>query len=618
MFFNQGKKWSKDDLDKLQLWAANNKPLDEIIKEFGRTETAILAKIESLNIPYGQELVKLDEPALEYLDKELDNLSKHFNIDSKSLFFNINKLKLKKPLKIVEEIGAKLAADMNIIDGDDRRNIEEINDFPTEDLLLPPAKIEIIHMAQPLSQPLSQPQPQPQEPKEIILTEKQQMAFEQFKKGESMCITGPAGTGKSFLINTIKEYCIENNIKYAITALTGVAATIINGSTLHRWSGLGLINKEVKIMAAIIKSKPPLLKQWREIKTLIIDEVSMMTIDIFEKLNKVAKNVRGNESFFGGIQLILCGDFAQLGPISNPHFIFECKIWANNIQKNIIYLDEIMRQKEDDVFIKLLSEVRLGIISDETKDILNSRLISNNRELEIELENNIIEPTKLFPKKIQVEEINLKKLKALIDNKCEYNMYESLDYAYDLKSKITKKATEDQVQFINDRCPKNITLSVNCQVMLICNLDPTRGLINGSRGIITEFIENYPVVLFDNGIKIRVSCYLFEQETNTHKITRKQVPLILAWAITIHKCQGSTITKVITDLQDIFCDAQGYVTLSRVKSLSGLYLININYNKITCNPLVKEFYDCLKYNLKFTHILDNSEDNMSDIEECLL
>lgn len=603
MFFNQGKKWSKDDLDKLQLWLANNKPLDEIIKEFGRTETAILAKIESLNLPYGQELVKLDESALDYLDKELDNLSKHFNIDSKSLFFNINKLKLKKPLKIVEEIGAKLSADMNIIDGCGR-----IDDFPIEpikDLPLPP-KIEI-----PQLQLKSQPP-------EIVLTDKQQAAFEQFKKGESMCITGPAGTGKSFLINTIKEYCIEKNIKYAITALTGVAATIVNGSTLHRWSGLGLINKEVKVMAAIIKSKPPLLKQWREIKTLIIDEVSMMTIDIFEKLNKVAKNVRLNESFFGGIQLILCGDFAQLGPISNPHFIFECKIWANNIQKNIIYLDEIMRQKEDDVFIKLLSEVRLGIISDETKDILNSRLISNNRELEIELENNIIEPTKLFPKKIQVEEINLKKLKALIDNNCAYNMYESLDYAYDFKTKITKKATEDQVQFINDRCPKNITLSVNCQVMLICNLDPDRGLINGSRGIITEFIENYPVVLFDNGIKIRVSCYLFEQETNTHKISRKQVPLILAWAITIHKCQGSTITKVITDLQDIFCDAQGYVTLSRVKSLSGLYLININYNKITCNPLVKEFYDCLKYNLEFTHILDNSEDNISDIEECLL
>jgi ATP-dependent DNA helicase PIF1 len=267
-----------------------------------------------------------------------------------------------------------------------------------------------------------------------------------------------------------------------------------------------------------------------------------------------------------------------------------------------------MRQ-DDPVFIKLLSEIRLGTITKETQTILNTRLIEN---LNDEIDNNIIKPTKLYPHKKTVENINIEKLQALIDEGKEDKNYISNDFVLDKKTKTKKMPNNEHLTYLDTRIPKKIKLAVGAQVMLVVNLDFENGLVNGSRGIITKFIEGYPVVLFDNNLEIRISCHDFKIETDTCFIFRHQIPLILAWALTIHKCQGSTISRVITNLQDIFCDSQGYVTLSRVRSLDGLFLININYKKLTCNKDVIDFYKKLEKGETYDKHIDPIYENDLD------
>lgn len=428
------------------------------------------------------------------------------------------------------------------------------------------------------------------------LTNEQKEAFEMFKKGRSMCITGPAGCGKSYIIKHIVNFCQLNKRICFVTATTGAAASLIDGQTYHRWSGMGTGKYDVNsIVDYINKYKPDTRTRWLDTQVLIIDEVSMMSSEMFNKLNYIAQKIRGSSLFFGGIQVIFCGDFAQLEPVKADSMCFESVDWERYVGPNTIYLHKILRQCDPD-FLQLLEEIRLGRVTQKTKDLLNSRIIPDPEAIVTEFEGvkEKVRPTVLYPHKVDVERINQLKLAGLIAAGAENKRFISSDIAMHKKTKQTREISKIESEVLDKQCnaPHMLELCVGAQVMLISNLDPDEGLVNGSLGVVRQLSPNV-VVIFDNGCEITIDRKGFEVDDGQMMLIRKQLPLILAWAMTIHKCQGATLSNVITDLSKVFCNAQIYVTLSRVKSLDGLHLQGINYGGVKCNPKVRKYYNDL-------------------------
>lgn len=431
---------------------------------------------------------------------------------------------------------------------------------------------------------------------QVELTLEQGLAFEKFKSGQSMCITGPGGCGKSTLIKYLKEYCHNEDKNVSVTAMTGVAGSLINGQTLHRWAGIGLAKHDARTIAhRIIRTRPDARKRWQTVEVLIIDEVSMLSAELFIKLNKIAQIIRNSMSFYGGIQVVFSGDFAQLEPIKADKMCFESELWKQYVHKNTFYMKTVLRQNEND-FVKILLELRLGIISPQAKKILQERIVSDSSigDIIIEGEKERVKPTMLYPYKKDVETINNKEINSLIKTGVESHCYNSADTQVDKKTGDTKELNRVEAELLDNASSavSSLTLCIGAQVMLIKNLDMEKGLVNGSRGVITK-LEPLPTVVFDNGEEVLIERTTFEVDSGKYIMKRLQYPLILAWALTIHKCQGSTLTNVVTDLSKVFCNAQAYVTLSRVRSLEGLFLLGINFSRIKCNPKVKKYYELL-------------------------
>lgn len=432
----------------------------------------------------------------------------------------------------------------------------------------------------------------------MALTERQNAAFEAFKAGKSIVITGPGGCGKSFLIHHMKKYAEENNIVLAATATTGAAAAQIKGVTIHSWSGIGLGTESAEVLFKKLRMRKHMTERWRKTQCLIIDEISMLDASLFNLLHLLGQKMRYNQTeLFGGIQLVVTGDFAQLPPISDtPRFAFLSTVWRDHLHANTFYLDRILRQNDPD-FQEMLMRIRLGETNAADKRILLSRkkFSYDDTVVNIEMENGElkpIHPTRLYPRKRDVEDNNEAELEKLIDSGAECKEYTCFDEAFETKSKVPRKITEQQLAILdkNKQIAKKILLCVGAQVMLTRNIDTEKGLVNGSTGFINSFIDGDPEVIFDNGETLICSAVKCEVELGTVTLCRTQVPLILAWAITIHKCQGATLTNVVTDLSEAFEDGQVYVTLSRVRSLDGLFIENINFRKIKCHPTVKQYY----------------------------
>jgi len=307
---------------------------------------------------------------------------------------------------------------------------------------------------------------------------------------------------------------------------------------------------------------------------------------LFDKLNYIAKRVRRNKNPFGGIQLILSGDMCQLPVIGENKFCFEANSWDECVP-NIVYLQEILRQT-DLKFQQILNQIRLGKITDEVKEILKSRI----RAL---LNNDIgIKPTRLYPTNALVDNINSEELDKLNDGIIEFKEYE-------IDVEIVKYVP--RIQFVMERFIKNLTVSptiqlcIGAQVMLLYNMDVESGLVNGSRGIVTDFIEDIPIVKFLNGKEVIIDYYTWKLEEEGKIImSASQIPLKLAWAISQHKSQGITLDYAEIDLENIFTYGQAYVSLSRVKKLSGISLTGVNFQDIKCHPKAKKFYRELEKN----------------------
>lgn len=448
-------------------------------------------------------------------------------------------------------------------------------------------------------------------------SEEQQLCFEKYLNGENLFITGPGGSGKSFLIKNIVKHAETNNKTIKICALTGCAAILLEckATTLHVFSGIGFANKKnEEIVEELFTTKRYKLKNWRNLEILIIDEVSMMSLKILLLLDIIAKKFYKNNYPFGGLQVIFTGDFYQLSPVCNNYlekeetmFCFEHGLWNQLFPKeNQIVLKTIFRQK-DEKLLKILKYIRKGQITLSSRSALESRIF-NTQELDLIKKDKIL--TILSPIKRDVEHINLKEYLKL-DKTLEEHTY-MLDYIdlyikYDedkedqkanlfallLKSNEQLKKDYDFIA-ANILAEKCLKLKIGAHVMCIANINLGGELqiANGSQGIIVGFNnKKMPYVKF-NAIDepILIDYYIWKSEFNK-RVGLMQIPLIYSWAITIHKSQGLTLENAIIDIgSNIFADGQTYVALSRIKSLDGLYLTSFDYSKIKCNPLVKKFY----------------------------
>lgn len=379
----------------------------------------------------------------------------------------------------------------------------------------------------------------------------------------------------------IKVY--KQNKIMGITSTTGISALLFGGTTLHSFTGIGLGTSSVESIVKKIYTRPQLRKRWTDLEILIIDEISMLSPQLFDKLENIARRVRRNDEPFGGIQLILSGDFCQLPCINSDDFCFESKTWGKCID-HTVYLTEIMRQKDRE-FQECLNNIRIGLLPEKTIKLLNSRL-------NVRLKNEFgIKPTKLYSTNYSVDYINNKELDKLAKKDPDFYEYNMEFYVYP-----GTKNKEHIIEKYKKSCnaPDNLQLCIGAQVMLLWNLDTDGGLVNGSRGVVTNFINDVPVVKFLNGRELIIEHHIWEMEENDKKVLRAiQIPLKLAYCLTIHRSQGCSLDYAEIDLSNIFESGMAYVALSRVKSIKGLSIVGIDLDKIKAHPKAVEFYKSL-------------------------
>ena len=428
------------------------------------------------------------------------------------------------------------------------------------------------------------------------LNAEQREAFDAIATGKSIFITGPGGTGKSYLIQAIYNLIPDRLGKHvSVTAMTGCAALLLGryAKTLHSWAGVGLGRGTSAQLATAIRRSGWTLRRWLATDVLIVDEVSMLTSDFLEKLNEVAQIVRRNTQPMGGIQVVFVGDFYQLPPVVKADeegkreipFVFESPVWKQIVGQTIS-LKQIVRQA-DPVFQAVLNEARIGEVTQQSLDILRSRQGLN-------WQSELIRPTLLFTRRVEVDIVNDKNLKALTT---ERKLFAADTVFAPLESLRGLSKETPEIKRAIEKLDKDasyvveLILAVGAQVMLLSNMDPQQGLVNGSRGVIVGFDGmNTPLVQFRHGQPIPVSAATWESE-EVEGLFRKQIPLRLAYAITVHKAQGATLDSALIDIgSNTFEYGQAYVALSRVKSLDSLYIWDVEPSAFRAHPKVKKFY----------------------------
>jgi len=421
----------------------------------------------------------------------------------------------------------------------------------------------------------------------MALTNSQQIAYNAIVEGRNIFLTGPGGTGKSYLIEHVKESLVGK--KVAVTALTGCAALLLGcgAKTLHSWAGIGLGKETAEELAKKIRKNTRARKNWKDTDILVIDEISMMSSDLFDKLENIARMIRRSEAPFGGLQVVLSGDFFQLPPVLSTQFAFEAESWPRVVTVSV-ELDEVKRQS-DPVFKGILNAARRGCLTDEDLAILRTR-----KGLDWKAEK--IRPTLLFSRRADVDKINEANLKALAGPFRTYTprFTTSKEFPDGLSLKNPEVIASGDLVDKNAPYQLELVLAEGAQVMLIYNLDIEEGLVNGSRGIITGFADgDLPIVLFRNNSK-RVIGRNPWPVPDIPGLFREQIPLTLAYAQTIHKCQGSTLDSALIDIgPKTFEYGQAYVALSRVKSLDSLYIWDIDPAALKVNQKVIDFYESI-------------------------
>lgn len=414
----------------------------------------------------------------------------------------------------------------------------------------------------------------------------QDQAFLIMKTGVNVYLTGSAGSGKTYLLNKYIKYLNDNNINVAVTASTGIAATHMNGMTIHSWSGLGIKNILTENDLDQLEEKKYLWKRYEKTKVLIIDEISMLSGSQLEMIERISRRFKRNDKPFGGIQIILSGDFFQLPPVfkdNNNKLIFEDNTWSL-LNPAICYIEEQHRQ-EDDNLVEILNKIRNNNLEQRHYDSLEKRV---GQKIDNELKR-----TKLYTHNINVDNINDIELSKIAQEEIRFKMKES--------------GSQILVEILKKSCLANeeLKLKIDSEVMFIKN-NFEEGYVNGSRGKIIGFQNdsNNPIVkLYNNKIiNTKEELWVIEEDGKI-KASISQIPLRLAWAITIHKSQGMSLDNAEIDLSNTFGYGMGYVALSRVRTLEGISLVGFDKKSILVDPKILKFDQYLKDSSKQNNIL---------------
>ena len=415
----------------------------------------------------------------------------------------------------------------------------------------------------------------------------QKEALDILKTGANVFITGPAGSGKTYVVNQYIDYLREHHVPVGITASTGIAATHMGGVTIHSWAGIGIVDSLSEYDIEAIADKVQLRRRIEETKVLIIDEVSMLhhfRLDMVDAvlryiLNKSKPGMSLDELPFGGMQVVLCGDFFQLPPVSRmgepmPRFMYHSDAWEN-ANFNVCYLSENYRQT-DDVSLSILNEIRSGEVSDEAREHLRGRhkaVLTNG-----------FEPTRLFTHNINVDTVNDTELAKI----------ESPEFRYEMSSRGKKHL----VEALKRSClaPEILRLRKGARVMCVKN-NFEKDYVNGTLGVVVScgpgvdpVIRTVPNRDYPNGRTITIEQASWKIEDEGKVLAEiDQYPLRLAWAITVHKSQGMSLDAIEVDLSRSFEPGMGYVALSRVRTLAGLTILGMNEIALQVHPEVLKY-----------------------------
>jgi len=421
----------------------------------------------------------------------------------------------------------------------------------------------------------------------------QAKALAVLKSGKNVFLTGSAGAGKTYVLNQYIQYLKEHKVPVAITASTGIAATHMNGMTIHAWSGIGVKDylNEADLMS--LSNRKYLRDKMEAVKVLIIDEISMLHKRQLDLVNKVLKFFKSNELPFGGIQVILAGDFFQLPPVGSDaepnkeKFAFMSEAWKET-QFQCCYLTEQFRQS-DNQLNEILNEIRSGFVSDDSIDMLNQALINKSASSF---------PTKLYTHNFDVDKENRSQLAALFS---ETKLFTATSKGSDNLVEMLKKSV------LTD---EELKLKIGSKVMFIKN-NYDKNYMNGTLGEVTGYSDNgFPLVKVTSGevIEAEPEEWKIEDEKGKTLALFNQVPLRLAWAITVHKSQGMTLDAAEIDLRKTFEKGQGYVALSRLKTLESLVLLGFNETAIMVDELA------LRADARFRELSGMLDDN-TNLEE---
>jgi ATP-dependent exoDNAse (exonuclease V) alpha subunit len=400
----------------------------------------------------------------------------------------------------------------------------------------------------------------------------QEKALAILKSGKNVFLTGSAGAGKTYTLNAYIKWLKEHRVPVAITASTGIAATHMNGTTIHSWSGIGIKNELSHNDLRTMRTKQYLMKNIDKTHVLIIDEISMLHKNQINMINQALKYLRNSPEPFGGMQVVFAGDFFQLPPVSREpepsknKFAFMSKSWVE-AAPIVCYLTEQFRQTKNELN-SILNQIRSREVDENAVQLLQ----------ETSYNEHTIEPTKLFSHNADVDAINDKEL-AEID---------SAEEVFFAEKKGNQKLMETFVKSLIVR--EKLVLKKGAKVMFLKN-NFDKGYMNGTLGIVIGFTEDdkgkvWPVVQLSDKRKVTVTSDVWSIMDNDRPIVEfMQVPLRLAWAITVHKSQGMTLEAAEIDLSKTFEPGQGYVALSRLKDLDGLKLLGINRMAIEVDPL---------------------------------
>lgn len=409
----------------------------------------------------------------------------------------------------------------------------------------------------------------------------QVQALDIMKTGVNVFLTGEPGSGKTHTVNSYVAYLRSCAVEPTITASTGIAATHLGGMTIHSWSGIGIKEKLTKHELDVIASTDRIAKRIKAAQVLIIDEISMLPPNTLNMVEAVCRRVKKNSDPFGGLQIVLVGDFFQLPPIiknqrtnlpatllpeMSARFAYDSSAWASS-KPAICYLHEQYRQDDQD-FLALLTAIRLNNFGEEHLQHLHPRKI-NYQEAPENL-------PKLYSHNLDVDRVNSQMLAKLPTKSRVYHM--------------SSQGPKNLVETLMRGClsPQKLELKIGASVMFTKN-NPKGLFANGTLGVVDSFNHSngYPIIKLRNGLDVTAEPGTWVLEDRGETLARiTQLPLRLAWAITVHKSQGMSLDGAVMDLSQVFEFGQGYVALSRVRRLSGLYLLGWNKRAFEVSPEV--------------------------------